>query len=217
MVLPHTAFARLFTRALVFNGRSSRSEFWWGQTMLGSVAVAAVYILVLSMPVSILDAGATPLTDSAMVMTLLGLSAGLTLINFTAQARRLHDAGYSSLWMLVSFVPLIGALVLLVLYVMPSENGSNKWGAGPDGPMGFDDRPLREGGEAELSPTPAAPRKVKAKGKAGRKPSAWDSYAILANGDADAPPPPQVVEARKAEISDYYRRNVLKQADIPAE
>lgn len=57
------------------------------------------------------------------------------------------------------------------------------------------------------NPRPAA--------RAPKKSTAWDSYGILLNGDA--PPPPAVVEKRKAELSDDYRRNVLKLAEVPAE
>lgn len=205
MVLPHIAFARLFTRALDFSGRSSRSEFWWGQLMLIFATIGA--FIALSFFVSTAMSAAadgSPLTSGAAGLGLAGIVCGVTLINLSAQTRRLHDAGYSGWWMLLSIVPLIGGLVLLVLMVMPSDDQANRWGPPPGPP----NRPLREPA-APLANAAAAPR------PATKKSSAWDSYAILVNGDA--PPPPHVVEARKAEVSDYYRRHILKKPDIAAE
>ncbi|WP_232504214.1 DUF805 domain-containing protein [Shewanella benthica] len=45
-------------------------------------------------------------------------------------ARRLHDAGRSGWWQLIGLIPLIGAIVLLVFYVLDSI-GENEYGANP--------------------------------------------------------------------------------------
>lgn len=52
-----------------------------------------------------------------------------TLIPFYAvAARRLHDTGKSGWWILIKFIPLVGALVLLILLAQPSQSGTNKYG-----------------------------------------------------------------------------------------
>jgi uncharacterized membrane protein YhaH (DUF805 family) len=45
--------------------------------------------------------------------------------------RRLHDIGKSGWWLLALFIPLIGAIILIVFWIKASEQSSNKWGALP--------------------------------------------------------------------------------------
>ena len=45
--------------------------------------------------------------------------------------RRLHDSDKSGWWLLIAFIPLIGALVLLVFYILPGTAGANKHGPDP--------------------------------------------------------------------------------------
>ncbi|MDC9722012.1 MAG: DUF805 domain-containing protein [Urechidicola sp.] len=45
--------------------------------------------------------------------------------------RRLHDVGKSGWFLLIAFIPLIGAIWLLVLYVTDGDAGNNKWGSNP--------------------------------------------------------------------------------------
>ena len=48
-----------------------------------------------------------------------------------ATARRLHDTDRSAWWILIGLIPLIGAIVLLVFYLLPGTTGPNKFGADP--------------------------------------------------------------------------------------
>lgn len=45
--------------------------------------------------------------------------------------RRLHDTGRSGWWLLISLVPLIGAIILLVFLVQDSQPGENQYGPNP--------------------------------------------------------------------------------------
>lgn len=45
--------------------------------------------------------------------------------------RRLHDTGRSGFYWFIRFIPLIGAIWLLILLVEDSEYGTNKWGINP--------------------------------------------------------------------------------------
>ncbi|WP_249138314.1 DUF805 domain-containing protein [Phenylobacterium montanum] len=47
--------------------------------------------------------------------------------------RRLHDSGKSGAWILVALVPVIGGLVLLVLYLLDGTPGDNQYGPDPKG------------------------------------------------------------------------------------
>ena len=44
-------------------------------------------------------------------------------------ARRLHDTDRSGWWWLLYFLPVIGWIVLLVFWVLPSTPGQNRFGA----------------------------------------------------------------------------------------
>ena len=126
-----------------FEGRATRSEFWW---YWAAIAVPAI---ILSM---IFSSFIPP-----FVGALIGLAA--TGLAFSAAVRRLHDSGRPGMWMvpfvvvtslftLVTFIALfsgawvlallasyVGAVIqlvvgLVVLYflVQPSDTGSNRYG-----------------------------------------------------------------------------------------
>jgi uncharacterized membrane protein YhaH (DUF805 family) len=42
--------------------------------------------------------------------------------------------GRSGWWLLIAFIPLVGAIVLFVFTVMDSQPGANRWGPDPRGP-----------------------------------------------------------------------------------
>lgn len=45
--------------------------------------------------------------------------------------RRLHDIGNSGWWLLVGFVPIVGAIILLIKFLKISESGANIYGENP--------------------------------------------------------------------------------------
>ncbi len=63
---------------------------------------------------------------------LIGLFALATFIPSIAVAvRRLHDTDRSGWWMLLAFLPLIGAVWLLILMVLGGTRGPNRFGQDP--------------------------------------------------------------------------------------
>jgi uncharacterized membrane protein YhaH (DUF805 family) len=98
-----------------FNGRSSRSAYWW--FVLFSVLV---YI-------------ATEIVDAVIntpAFTALAI-IGLFLPSLAVLVRRLHDTDRSGWWVLISFVPFVGSIVLIVFACIDS-GPPNKYGDGPD-------------------------------------------------------------------------------------
>jgi uncharacterized membrane protein YhaH (DUF805 family) len=106
-----------FAQYVTFIGRSSRSAYWWWY-LFSLIAVVVALLIDLALGTRII---------SGLV------SLALLLPNLAVLVRRLHDTGHSGWWILISLVPLIGAIVLLVFTVQASVP-PNKWGDGPGAP-----------------------------------------------------------------------------------
>lgn len=120
------AFGRFWREYATFSGRASRSEFWWWLLARLLVVVAiTVFMLVGGF------AGATtdPITGRTQPGPLLAVGGILlilwwlaTLIPMIALSwRRLHDANLAGPFWFISFVPGIGEIAILVLYILPSN------------------------------------------------------------------------------------------------
>jgi uncharacterized membrane protein YhaH (DUF805 family) len=97
-----------------FGGRASRSEFWWW--LLFAVLVALI--------VAAMDG---TVFEESMLLTLLVWLA-LLLPSISVGVRRLHDLGRSGWWMMLSFIPAAGAIVLLVFCLQEGDPGGNAYG-----------------------------------------------------------------------------------------
>ena len=92
-----------------FDGRASRSEYWWFYlfTLLAGLAAEIV--------------GSTVGNLATLVFFLPSLALA---------ARRLHDVGRSGWWVLILFT-VIGIPVFLYWMVKDSDKGNNAYGEGP--------------------------------------------------------------------------------------
>ena len=104
-----------FGKYVTFSGRSSRSAYWYWVLFAFIVAVVATII------------------DMAIGSRIVSLITTLALLlpGIAVGFRRLHDVGRSGWWILIALVPFIGAIVLLVFALQPSE-GPNRFGERPD-------------------------------------------------------------------------------------
>jgi uncharacterized membrane protein YhaH (DUF805 family) len=100
----------------VFNGRARREEYWMF-TLFNTIVVVVLYVI------------EGLLGGPGIVGILYSLAVLLPAIGVSI--RRLHDTDRSGWWLLMMFVPLIGAIVLLVFFVLNSTPGSNKYGENP--------------------------------------------------------------------------------------
>lgn len=93
---------------LEFQGRTSRSDFWW-------FILAAIMLLAFAQTLSMFT--------SELFFQLAQL---LVLVPWLAACtRRLRDAGLSPWWQLMNLVPLIGSLFVLYLTTYPTLNDSS--------------------------------------------------------------------------------------------
>ena len=98
-----------------FNGRARRAEYWY--FVLFNFLIGTVIGLVV---------GLIGLDWLSYIYSLALFVPGMAIT-----VRRLHDVGKSGWWLLISFVPLIGAIWLIILLVKEGDHGNNAYGVDP--------------------------------------------------------------------------------------
>jgi uncharacterized membrane protein YhaH (DUF805 family) len=105
-----------FSKYATFSGRSSRSAYWYW----------ILFYVLITIGVSIIDA----VIKTPVIALLVWL--GFIVPNLAVLVRRLHDTDRSGWWVLISLIPLIGAIVLIV-FACTDSGPPNQHGDGPDG------------------------------------------------------------------------------------
>jgi len=101
----------------VFDGRAQRQEFW----------MFFLINLIISTVINVIDLNLLGTNGIiGLVYTLAVLLPSIAL-----SIRRLHDTGRNGWWLLVLFVPFIGAIVFLVFACQDSEPNENDYGLNP--------------------------------------------------------------------------------------
>ncbi len=104
-----------------FSGRARRKEYW--MFFLFNVIIAFVLGLV---------DGMAGLANESGLGLLGGLYALAVLLpSIAVGIRRLHDTDKSGWWLLIAFIPLLGAIVLLVFFAIEGTRGENRFGPDP--------------------------------------------------------------------------------------
>ncbi|GMA27227.1 DUF805 domain-containing protein [Arenivirga flava] len=134
------AMGRFLSHGLRIRGRASRSEYWWWMLVQAAVSLVLVagvpallgyganpVVLSLAGPFAtfpVLEStgpeGTTPGLVVAANMLFIALALGTVLPGITVAVRRLHDANFSGLWLLVSGLPL-GPFVLALMLLRSSQ------------------------------------------------------------------------------------------------
>ena len=100
----------------VFEGRAQRKEFW-------------MFLLF-----NVLVTFALHLIDAVMVhVPLLSVIYSIAILvpYIAVGVRRLHDTDRAGWWLLVSFVPIVGWLIVVVLLALEGTRGPNRYGPDP--------------------------------------------------------------------------------------
>jgi len=102
-----------------FSGRARRKEYW----------MFVLFNMIFAIVAAILDNVLGIAMEGTGYGPLYGIYALAVLIPGLAVAvRRLHDVGKSGWMILITLIPLIGAIWLLVLLVTDSNLGENQYG-----------------------------------------------------------------------------------------
>ncbi|MEE3200608.1 MAG: DUF805 domain-containing protein [Candidatus Thermoplasmatota archaeon] len=116
-----------------FNGRASRSEYWWFFLFGFSISIPAMILDGLT-GIVLIDAGAGA---SYGPFYLLG-AMGLFLPGLSAMVRRLHDSGRSGWWYFIALVPCAGIIILLVFLIQDGQPHPNDYGEVPTNTLPVD-------------------------------------------------------------------------------
>lgn len=106
------AVSQAFKHMFVFNGRASRSAFWWF-TLCAAIIDIAVAIIATAAKVPALQ---------------YAVEAIIAIVTIGLQVRRLHDTNRSGWWWWIGIIPIIGGIVLLVFDCLPGTPGPNRFG-----------------------------------------------------------------------------------------
>jgi uncharacterized membrane protein YhaH (DUF805 family) len=105
-----------------FKGRARRKEYW----------MFTLFNIIFSIAAAILDnlfGIADPELGYGLIYAVYLLA--MLIPGLAVAVRRLHDTGNSGWMILIAFIPLIGAIWLLVLFVKEGDKGNNRYGADP--------------------------------------------------------------------------------------
>lgn len=117
------AVSSVFHNYANFSGRARRSEYWY----------FVLFNLIVGVVLGIIDA---ILGENSLLATAIsGLYSLAVLVPSLAVCwRRLHDIGKSGAWWLLVFVPLVGAIILVIWFAKDTQPGENQYGPDPKNP-----------------------------------------------------------------------------------
>lgn len=97
----------------VFSGRASRSEYWWFQLIVSPSYFISTFL------------------ENEISYFFLGITLFTLIPAISVGVRRLHDTNRSGFFLLISFIPFIGGIVLLFLLIPEGTKGKNRFGPDP--------------------------------------------------------------------------------------
>lgn len=108
----------VLNRYVQFSGRARRSEYWYW----------ILFILLVSIALSVVDGVIFGFGDSDFSIFGPLFSLATFLPSLAVGFRRMHDTGRSAWWLLIGFIPLIGAIILIFWFAKRGEEHANQYG-----------------------------------------------------------------------------------------
>ncbi len=116
-----------------WDGRASRSEYWWFFLFLFIPQLIALPIDIIVFGYDMMDPAAFQIVGTIATLALF-------LPSLCVLVRRLHDLGKSGWWILIALIPFLGAIVILVFMVTEGEQLPNQYGEVPTNTIKQDER-----------------------------------------------------------------------------
>lgn len=118
------AVKRVFQKYARFDGRASRGEYWWWALAVGLFYTC--FGILFGVFAGIAGASGSE-SGIIAVVAILGILFGLAVLalivpNIAITVRRLHDQDLHGAFFFLTFIPLVGSLIIFVLMLMPSKH-----------------------------------------------------------------------------------------------
>jgi len=123
MTFPEALRTCIKEKYATFNGRASRSEFWFFELFIWILTLINGKAFIYSVDNFFME-----IISGIISIALLALFVPIVAVAI----RRLHDIGKSGWYLLWDFVPIIGWILLIYWLVQPSEDGENRYGDMPE-------------------------------------------------------------------------------------
>ncbi|MFC6294743.1 DUF805 domain-containing protein [Lactiplantibacillus daoliensis] len=104
-----------FKRYAQFHGRSSRSQYWWS-VLVYNLFYSAFYLIYLF------------LSEYIGMALMIILVVACLVPSLAVASRRLHDSNHSFGYYWLALIPIVGAILVIVLFCKPSDPQPNRFG-----------------------------------------------------------------------------------------
>ena len=126
------AIKRAFAGWSTWSGRSTRAEYWWWFLFVWLISLVPYIGIFATMDWSTSDDGTLEggSGGSGTIWWILFSIVWLVFVlpSIAVSVRRLHDTDRSGWWYWITLVPCIGGIWYLVLMLLPSTPGQNRFG-----------------------------------------------------------------------------------------
>ena len=165
------AIRSVFTKYATFTGRSSRSEFWWWilfewvtRSLLGFIYSMTMLAILVPKAEALKDQSALlqamwGAIFNPMYFVLLAWSLALLRPSLAVTVRRFHDIGRSGWFVLLTFIPVVGTILMILFLVEESDSGANAWGEPPTKSAPATIAPATASATTKITPTKSATTK----------------------------------------------------------
>ena len=113
-----------FKNSFVYQGRASRSAYWWFALFSAIIGFAVDMVIGVATGIS----GHTHGVSAASVAPLYFVGLAMLVVTLPLAVRRMHDIDKSGWWLLLSLVPFFGAIVVFVFTLLDGTRGPNRFG-----------------------------------------------------------------------------------------
>jgi uncharacterized membrane protein YhaH (DUF805 family) len=115
-----------------FEGRINRAKFWLGSFALWVLWMLVNVVLWTVFGMRYAEGDIFPDMGPVAWLVWVIIALALTYATFAVWAKRWHDRDKSGWWSLIMFVPIVGAIWILVeLGCLPGTEGPNRFGQDP--------------------------------------------------------------------------------------